>query len=141
MAIPDLLKDCTLFLELYDREIERIVKDCQVFCYEKGQKIIETGHKSHEVYVILDGSVEIQRSNEDGQIIRLQTLRKGNLLGEAALLEERDYRSDVVAKSTVALLEIPYDVIFSRFRAEPRVFGIMMLNLSRMLARRLREGS
>jgi CRP-like cAMP-binding protein len=141
MAIPDLLKDCTLFLELYDREIEKIVKDCHVYTFERGQTIVAAGHEGKEIYVILDGSVEIQKRDDSGSVERLQVLKKGDVLGEASLLEERVYRSDVVARTTASLLEIPYEAFFSRFKTEPRVFAIVMLNLSRMMARRLRSAS
>jgi len=139
MSIPDLLKDCTLFMELYDREIEKLVKHCKVTTYERGELILQAGHSGRVVFVILYGSVQIPKKDAAGSVERYHVLRKGDVLGEAALLEDRVFTSDVIAKTTSSLLSLPYEDIFRHFKSEPRVFAIMMLNLSRMLARRLRE--
>ena len=138
MAIPDLLRGCPLFFELYDAEIERITRFCSVTTFEAGTPIVTEGQEGDEIFVILEGSAHIEKRTQAGPL-RVHTLRKGDPFGELVLVDERKRSADIVAAEFCSVLEMHYSQIFGLYQEEPRIFGLIMLNLSRLLARRMRE--
>ena len=138
MAIPDLLRGCPLFFELFDPEIERITRYCSVSTHEAGGAIVSEGQEGDEIFVILEGSAYIEKLTQQGPL-RLHTLRKGDPFGELVLVDERKRSANIVAAESCSVLEMHYSQIFSLYQEEPRIFGLIMLNLSRLLARRMRE--
>ena len=54
-----------------------------------------------------------------------------------ALMGEKTRQADVVAVDVCHVLEISYDEIFQLFRKEPKIFGLVLFNLSRLVSRRL----
>jgi CRP/FNR family cyclic AMP-dependent transcriptional regulator len=138
MAIPDLLKSCPLFLELYDKEVEKIVKHCHVLRFEEGQKIVHDGEEGDQIYVVLEGRAAVQKEYA-GVTVKFTEITHGDVVGELVLIDERTRTADIVAMETIHVLEIRYEDIFKMYKTEPNIFGLIMLNLSRLLARKLRK--
>jgi len=140
MAISDLLKGCPLFFELYDGEIEKIVNKCNVYTFEKGDLIIEDGEEANVLYIMLEGAAIIQKRTSKKKI-NIAPLNQGDVFGEMILLDEKIRSADVVAEKKSHVLEIHYDHIFNLFKKEPGIFGLMILNLSRLLSKRVRTAN
>jgi len=137
MAIPDLLRGCPLFKELYDKELEKIVRHCSVYNFKKDDLIVQEGEEGDAIFVILEGDAKVQKTIAGGTI-QIQPLSRGDVFGEMVLLDERIRSADVLAVTNCAILELKYGSVFQLFKKEPRIFGILILNLSRLLAQRLR---
>lgn len=140
MAIPDLLRGCPLFYELYDEEMERLVKYCNVFTFEPGTTIIKDGSEGQEILILLSGTAWVEKATSAG-IVRVTTINQGDVFGELVLVDERVRSADVVAETACYVLEIKYESIFELFKKEPKIFGLIMLNVSRLLAKRLRNSN
>ena len=137
MSIPAELKSCPLFFEMYEKEIKKIVKKSLVSRYEPSEVIVHDGEEGDQIFVVLDGMVEISKCTDQG-VISIARLRVGDVFGEMVLLDERVRSADITAATECHILELSYADVFDLYRSEPTVFGLLMLNLSRMLARRLR---
>ncbi|OGI48744.1 MAG: hypothetical protein A2151_01105 [Candidatus Muproteobacteria bacterium RBG_16_65_34] len=140
MATPDQIKRCFLFFELLDDEIERVVKDCYVERFEDGQTILKEDDLGRDFYVILSGKVRLTKI-VDGREIEITVLNKGEALGETVLPNESRRMTNIIASGTVDLLIIDQDTIFALYEKHPKIFGIIMLNLSRMLTTRLQQSN
>ena len=140
MAIPDLLRGCPLFFELYDDEIEKIVKYCSVYTLAAGQYAIREGDEGDEIFVVLEGSLAVQKATPDG-VIHIHTLGVGDVFGEMVLVDDRTRSADIVSKSASYVLEIKYKSLFGLFDKEPKVFSVLILNLSRLMAKRLKSSN
>ena len=136
MSVPDLLRGCPLFFELYDREIAKIVNHCTVVTVQDGDKVFEDGAEGSEIYIVLTGRAKVVKQMGSHQI-EVQTLLPGDIFGEMVILDEPHRNSDVVAVGETCILEIRYEDFFVVFKKEPKIFGLMVLNLARMIARRL----
>lgn len=137
MAIPDELKGCPLFYEMYEKEIEKIVKRGLVGTYEPGEPIIRDGDEGDEIFVVLEGKLIVQKQTAEG-IIKIAPLVKGDVFGELVLLDEKIRSADIISQEVSHVLELSYNQIFYLYEKEPRIFGVLLLNLSRLLAKRLR---
>ena len=131
-----LLKSCPLFFELYDAEIEKIVKYCSVYNFESGDRIITDGEEGDQVFVLLEGGAMVQKDTGDERI-NIQPLRAGDVFGEMSLMGEKTRQADIVATDISYVLEIRYDQIFEIFKKEPKIFGLLLFNISRLVSKRL----
>lgn len=130
-----LIKKSPIFYDLLDKEIEEIIHDCSIVCYEKNDLILEKGKKSQDLIIVIDGDVELKRGDNSWA-----SLGPGSVFGELILLNEDLQAVDVRAHSEeVHILEIPYLKIHKFYAQEIRIYGILMANLAKMLAKRLKK--
>ncbi|WP_127718049.1 Crp/Fnr family transcriptional regulator [Halobacteriovorax sp. HLS] len=134
MSVLEIVKGSSLFYELYDEEILKIVENCQVLNLTKGDYIFKEKEEGDEIFLILQGSAEVIKND-----ITIGKLRKGDLFGEMVLLKERTRNADTVASTFCDVLVLKYDDIFSLYNSDNKIFSILMLNLARMLATRLKK--
>ena len=62
MAVRELLRSCPLFFELYDKEIDKIVKKCSVHSFQQGEVIVRDGDEGEEPRNVLHGGPEREAS-------------------------------------------------------------------------------
>lgn len=136
MSIINIIKSSPLFYELFDKEVDAIIENCQVMSLEKGQKVFSENDEGDEIFIILTGACAVQKSG-----LNLVELGKGDLFGEMVLLDERRRTADVVATTYTDILVLSYGNIFDLYKKNPRIFSILILNLSRLLAKRLKDTS
>ena len=130
-----LIKKSPMFYDLLDREVELIISDCNVIRYDKENQVLVEGEHSKNLTVVIDGKVDLKRG--DGTFI---TLGPGTLFGELLLLNDDKVAADVIAKSKqVDILEIPYHKIHGFYAEDMRTYAILMANLAKMLAKRLKK--
>ncbi|RYZ88230.1 MAG: cyclic nucleotide-binding domain-containing protein [Proteobacteria bacterium] len=138
MAIKDLLKGCPLFFELYDDEIEKVVKDQKVIHFEKDEPIIREGQRANQIFILLEGVAELEKQAQGGRI-RVERIKQGEVFGLLMLLDEKPYMIDVITRTKCAVLEIQHESIMGLFNKNPRIFAVMTLNICRILGRRLKS--
>lgn len=134
MSVLGIVKGCPLFYELYDEEIMAIVESCKVVQAYEGDYIFREGDVGDEIFLILNGSATVKRGE-----VELAKLRKGDLFGEMVLLKDNIRKADIEINSFTDILIIDYQAIFGLFETNNKVFSILMLNLSRLLATRLKK--
>lgn len=140
MATTDQIKRCFLFFELLDDEIELVVKNCFVKTFTNGQVIFQEDEISRDFYVILSGKVRLTK-NINGREVDIMVMNKGEALGESVLVDESKRMMNIIASGNVDLLVIDQNTVFSLYEKHPRIFAIIMLNLSRMLTKRLHKSN
>jgi CRP/FNR family cyclic AMP-dependent transcriptional regulator len=133
MSIINIIKSSPLFFELFDEEIDAIIENCDVMNLEEGDYIFKEGDEGNEVYLILTGAAVVKK----GETV-LAELKKSDLFGEMVLLDERTRTADIIASTYTDVLVLGYDAIFGIFKKNPKIFSLLMLNLCRLLAKRLK---
>ena len=102
--------------------------------YEAGEVIFREGDESKSVaYLVHQGAVEVRR-RVDGEERVLNTLAKGDLLGEVALFRDGPHSVTAVAVDQVTLLPIPADRLESMVLTNPRLAIELIRQLARMAA-------
>ena len=134
MSILHVVKGCPLFYELYDEEIMKIVHKCRVVKFERGDYVFHQGDKGDEISLFLNGSASVPKGD-----LELARLRKGDLFGEMVLLKDNLRHADIAIDNYTDVLVISYRDIFGLYETNNKLFSILMLNLSRMLATRLKK--
>lgn len=83
-----LVRSVRLFRSLSEKDLDKIESWTEIAYYEPGEIIVREGEEGDYMYIVLDGSVEVFVADEDGKVVILSQLIKGNYFGEQALLPE-----------------------------------------------------
>jgi CRP/FNR family cyclic AMP-dependent transcriptional regulator len=112
------------------------IEDMPTKRFEPGDVIFQEGDESHsEAYLVHEGTVEARR-RVNGEERVLNTLVKGDLLGEVALFRDAPHSVTAIAVEHVTLLVIPAHRLESMVRANPELAIGLIRQLARMAAHR-----
>ena len=136
MSVPEILKACPLFYEMFESEISLVIEHCKIYQYNRGEYVLRQGDTGEEIYVLLEGKTSVERVTDAGRV-SIQTLESGDVFGELCIIGEKVRQADILTVDVCAVLEITYENIFYLFQKKPRVFSIIMLNIARLLTKRL----
>lgn len=103
----ELLKKLNVFREVPPASLDQLAKTANVQTFQKGQIICEEGKKGDGFYLIVTGSVSVEKKLSHGDESRKVVARLGTeqFFGEMAFLQNQPYSATVVAQEeTVVLL-------------------------------------
>jgi predicted RND superfamily exporter protein len=106
--------------------------------FPKGQHIIRTGDSGNEMYLLLSGAADVI-INPKTQARRVRTLRRGDVLGEMALIGNHVRTADVVATDEVEVLAVNDRFLNRMQQRYPRIGAKIFLNLAKILSTRLQD--
>jgi CRP/FNR family transcriptional regulator len=110
------------------------IEDVPTKTFEPGDVIFREGDESQsEAYLVHEGTVEARR-RVDGEERVLNTLVKGDLLGEVALFRDAPHSVSAIAVERVTLLVIQAHRLENMVRANPELAIGLIRQLARMAA-------
>ena len=146
MSVISTLRQADIFYEFTLTQLELIASICAENSYDNGAIVFEENTNGSELYVIIDGEIEIQvdpsligkRDSSEPQTIA--TLRRGQSFGEMALVDEgkRSARARAIQPDT-RLLIIPRDKLMLLCNSYPHLGYRLMRNLAGDLAMKIRN--
>ncbi len=140
MSAAQLVAGCPLFHEIYDDEVEEIISGCLVASFGDGDFIIKQGDTNTDICVLLHGHARVT-VEKDGLEHQVAELGKGDLFGELVLINETQRTANIIAKDSCDVLVMSYEHFFSYFQKNPKVFALMVLNVTRLVTKRLKDSS
>lgn len=148
MSLMSIFKQTDIFYDLTPAQLELIQAVCQERRCNVGDVIFEENTASDELYVIIQGEVDIQvdpslvgdASVKTAAPATIATLRRGQSFGEIALVDQglRSATARCAANNT-ALLIIPRDQLISLCDTHPQLGYRLMRNLAADLALKIRS--
>ena len=135
------LQKSPLFQGMYVWQIKKILLSSEIRSFRRDELVIREGDVGNEMFVVLEGSVEAQKLNEDGSIKRLRTMNVGDLCGEVGPLAGGLRTADVVARDDTQLLVLSWERIDRLTRLFPMLAFKLFRNLTRIIGARLRQTS
>ncbi len=100
--------------------------------FEPGETIFEEGDDSREMFVVLEGTVEVAKTAGTTNI-RLAQITRGEFLGEMSLLESLPRSATAKAIDHVKLLAIQPGGFLLKIRRDPTFAFEIMQSLSRRI--------
>ena len=98
--------------------------------------MIEEGQEGEEIYILLEGIAELEKNTKAGKV-RVEKLRQGEVFGLLIMLDSKNYGIDLRALTKVTVLELKHKNLMKLFEKNPRIFGIIAMNISRIMSKRL----
>ena len=99
-----------------------------------GDRVLKKGNVARNLFVVLEGTLEVR----DGDTL-LRVLSPGDVLGEIAFLLEQPRSADVYAATDARVLSLSEGTVRELIESDPEVAAHLLLNVSKMLCRRLLE--
>ena len=104
--------------------------------FEPGDYVLRQGDIGEEMFVIIQGNVEVWASSHDRRR-HIRNLTRGDVVGEMGLVRHNERSADVVAVSPVEVLSVNETFLHRIERRYPRIAARVFLNLTRILSDRL----
>jgi CRP-like cAMP-binding protein len=147
VTIVNFLKQCDIFFQFTPTQLELVANICQEATYQKDDLIFKENSRSKELYVIMQGEVDIVvdpslvGTMEEGVENRvIATMRRGQSFGEVALVDEGlRSASACVSQRDSRLLIIPRDKLIMLCDTYPQLGYRLMYNLAADLAMKMRN--
>jgi len=139
---PDTLKGVYLLKDLTPDGLAHFAASCTVAVFKAGETIIREGDTGDEMYILLDGEVEISRKltmlasqeqdNVNKTLVTL-TAKEHPFFGEMGLLGQKERTASVVAKKDCKLVTIKQEAFEYLCNQDPKM-GVAILKLIALTA-------
>jgi CRP/FNR family cyclic AMP-dependent transcriptional regulator len=131
----ELLARLPLFANLAPREIDALAAVARSRSIASREELFHKGDAGTQVYAVVQGTLKIVTTSEEGDDLVLNLLGPGAVIGEVAVLCNAERSASVVALSACELLVIERRDLLAFLRAHPDA----SLALMAVLAQRLRS--
>lgn len=95
------LRQVPLFADLDDDELDAVGQALTELPLERGRVLMKEGDIAHEMFIVLEGSVEVTRDGE-----HIADIGPGGFVGELGLLTHARRHSTVRAKTDIVVLHV-----------------------------------
>ena len=136
--IRDWLMDCGLFDQLLPADFAAASGYFSISTIAQGEEIFHEGDAGSFMCIIHTGQVSVQKTNGDGQLVTLATLRSGRSFGEMAVLDGERRSASCVAASHCQLLNLGKDSLEKMINDAPKIAAKIIRALAVALSKRLR---
>ena len=124
------LRKIPLFFGLEPDELKTVLELCKHAHFNQHETIFHEGDPSHDMYILLSGSVEIS-TKKSGVVA---SLGSSDIFGEIGLITQRTRSASVIATSNCQLFRINHVEFNFLAGRNPRISAILMRNISTNLA-------
>ncbi|MDX6767122.1 MAG: Crp/Fnr family transcriptional regulator [Candidatus Methylacidiphilales bacterium] len=136
----ELLVQLPLFAWLKAEQVQMLASQAASASYREGERIYARGSRSEGIYLVASGEVTFisgHENNPDEQ--DASTCVEGSFFGEMCLIEPRVRTADARASLPTKLFIIRIGVLEKLATRYPEQFAVLVTNLAREQARRLRQ--
>jgi CRP-like cAMP-binding protein len=128
------LQRYSLFGGLLAEQIDLIRPFMERESFQAGDDIIVEGTPNDRIRFILDGRVEVLKEK-----IKLYEFGEGDVFGEMEVLDVMPSAATIRVLSPASVMSISNRALREIYRADIKVFAILIMNLARDISRRLRK--
>lgn len=133
------LREIGLFGALSDEVLDRLTKSLRTMRVAPGDVIFREGETvAREMYVLLDGEMEVSKRSRRGRDTRVAILGPTDCFGEMSMIDMQSRSATVRALGPSRLLKITSEDMDSLYRSDLKSYALIVLNIARDISRRLR---
>lgn len=118
------------------RSLTSVVDTTKAAKFGQGDLIFRKGDPGENMYIIIDGKVQIFQEEGDSRFVQAQ-LGRGNFFGEMAIVSNNPRAANAVASAPSVLLPVDKEVFLEKVRTDPAValhtIQILIIRLRRSL--------
>jgi len=127
-----------IFADLNDSDMEWLAAIGERKTFRKGGVLVQEGKPIFEVYILLDGLLSVSVTTPKG-ILTINTLQKGEVIGELSFLDSRPPTATVMASEDSIVLAISRDKLAAKLARDMGFAARFYRALGVFLAERLRN--
>ena len=132
------LRDIGLFGALSDEVLAHLAGTLEQRRVAPGTTIFQEGEAGHDMFVVIDGEVEVFKKSRKGRTHRVAILGPNDAFGEMSMIDVQPRSATTRALASTRLLRISSESLDALYRHDLKSYAIVVLNIARDLSRRLR---
>jgi CRP-like cAMP-binding protein len=132
------LREIGLFGGLGDEVLTELGNSLEVVDLDPGAIVFREGDGGRDMFVLLDGEMEILKQSKRKHETRVAILGPGDWFGEMSILDVMPRSATVRAVAPSRLLHITAQDLDALYRRDLRSYSLVVLNIAREMSRRLR---
>jgi CRP-like cAMP-binding protein len=132
------LREVGLFGALSDEVLSHLGSLLQRRRVVPGTTIFQEGDVGHDMFIVVDGEVEVIKHSRRGRPQRVAILGPNDAFGEMSIIDVQPRSATVRALAPTLLLRIASEDLDALYRHDVKSYAIVILNVARDLSRRLR---
>ncbi len=129
------LAHCRLFRGLSVEARGAIATHMRTRRFRKGEVIFHEGDPGDSLFVVVSGAAKVVVPSEEGGEAILASVRRGDFLGELALLDGAPRSAGAIALEATELLALPRERFIALVAAEPAIRDALLASLAAELRR------
>jgi len=138
----NLLFQASIFSGLSSEQISGVLDSAKEVVFQSGDIIMKEGDEGGELYVIVEGTVHIEKKVSDDLTINIaHSEKKGMMIGEMSLIDMKPRSATVRADSEVTMIMLERKGLADLFDKDPKILATISLNIARALSVRLRSSN
>ena len=138
----NLLFKASIFSGLSTEQLSSVLDTAKEVTFSKGDVVMTEGEEGGELFVVIEGKVQIERRVGEGSTIKIaQSEQRGMMLGEMSLVDMKPRSATVRADSDLKMVSISKESLADIFDKDPKVLATISLNIARALSDRLRHSN
>jgi len=138
----ELMRNIPMFQELSEEELANIAIMLDEVKYETDDEIFREGDPGGKLYIIADGSVEIQKSRSHGVgRIVIARFERGGVIGEMSLVDGMTRSASVIAVQRTKVYVLTHNSFDKITENTPHIAVKMLRGMTALLSLRLRNTS
>lgn len=146
------LKKVSLFSGLDDDQIEQMIAVMTIREFDTNDVVMHEGESGTEIYILLEGEVEISKSlvlpqwvqsaqNQEKALIRLSE-KQFPFFGEMSMFGDKATReASIKATKACRMACIEKDVLIAEIKKDPQIGSVIYQNIASELVKRLRKAN
>lgn len=136
--ISDMLLDSNVLTNMPSSEIISAARFFYIKKVTQDDVIFTEGDIGNYFCIIIDGTVSVQKANQDFENVELSKLHKGRTIGEMAVLDGERRSATCIAATDCTLLILTKDELEKMMQEIPKVAAKVIRAIAISLSRRLR---
>lgn len=133
------LREIGLFGALSDDTLDHLARTLKTTRVAAGETVFREGDLAgREMYVLLEGEMEVTKQSRRSRDMRVAILGPGDLFGEMSLIDMQSRSATVRALAPSRLIRMASDDLDALYRYDLKSYALVVLNIARNLSRRLR---
>ncbi|MCP8687052.1 Crp/Fnr family transcriptional regulator [Marinobacterium sedimentorum] len=131
-------REMSTFGALPDTTVQRLLAEGHVRQLDQGEVLYRAGDRVYSFFVVISGQLAMY-SCADDQHAFSRHHTQGETIGFVAMIGLHERVATAVAAQETLVVEISSDQFLGLHISEPEAFGLLLLNLSREMARGIRQ--
>jgi len=132
------LRAIGLFGALSDEILTQFAQTLLVRVIDPGVTLFREGDDGREMFVVLQGELEVLKKSHRGTEARVALLGPGDWVGDMSIVDIQPRSASVRALAPTRLLRVSTADLDAVYRTDLKAYAIVILNIARELSRRLR---
>jgi CRP-like cAMP-binding protein len=134
----DALASTPVLTGLSDEALYLLAQEGLYHSFFADEVVVREGEPGHSLYILVEGDVEVIKNVESDNAVSLAVLQSRTFFGEMCVIDPVPRVATVFAITAVKAIEIKAATLHHLALQMPEQFAIVLLNIARDMARRLR---